>query len=297
MEIYILKAIPQNLVFGVLVGALYGLAALGLSLVFGVTKLLNVAHGELLMIGGYVSFWIFNLLGIGPFTSLPLNMLALALVGLVLYKLLFVRMVKLDEEDKIKNSMLVGFGLSLILQNLAIFLWTADDRGITTSYSAVAFTFLGIRFPLVRLASFALAFICLIALNIFLHRTYTGRAIRATAEDWEAASLMGIDVQNVYLLSFVLGAVLAGIAGAMVSITFSVNPFMGMQWTLKALVVMVLGGLGSLTGTFVGGIALGTTESITALLIGGNYREIVGLVLFLLILVFRPQGLLGSKEQ
>jgi branched-chain amino acid transport system permease protein len=297
METYLLEAIPQNLVIGVLVGALYGLAALGLSLVFGVTKLLNVAHGELLMIGGYVSFWIFNLLGIGPFTSLPLNMLVLALVGLVLYKLLFVRMVKLDEEDKIKNSMLVGFGLSLILQNLAVFLWTADDRGITTSYSAMAFTFLGIRFPLVRLASFALAFICLITLNVFLHRTYIGRAIRATAEDWEAASLMGIDVQNVYLLSFVLGAVLAGIAGAMVSITFSVNPFMGMQWTLKALVVMVLGGLGSLTGTFVGGIALGTTESITALLIGGNYREIVGLVLFLLILIFRPQGLLGSKEQ
>lgn len=297
METYLLEAIPQNLVIGILVGALYGLAALGLSLVFGVTKLLNVAHGELLMIGGYVSFWIFSLLGIGPFLSLPLNILILSLIGLVLYQLLFVRMVKLDEEDKIRNSMLVGFGLSLILQNLAIFLWTADDRGITTFYSAQAFTFLGVRFSIVRLASFAVSFICLIGLHIFLQRTYTGRAIRATAEDWEAASLMGIDVHNVYLLSFVLGAALAGIAGAMVSITFSVNPFMGMQWTLKALVVMVLGGLGSITGTFVGGIALGTTESVTALLIGGNYREIVGLVLFLLVLIFRPQGLLGSKER
>jgi branched-chain amino acid transport system permease protein len=147
------------------------------------------------------------------------------------------------------------------------------------------------------LASFAVAFICLIALNIYLRKTYTGRAIRATVEDWEAASLMGIDVHKVYLISFVSGAALAGIAGALVSITFSVNPFMGMHWTLKALVVMVLGGLGSFTGTFVGGILLGVTESATALLIGGNYREIVGLVLFLLILIFRPQGLLGSKQR
>jgi len=193
--------------------------------------------------------------------------------------------------------MLVGFGLSLILQNLAIFFWTADDRGITTSYSSEAFTLLGIRFPLVRLASFAIAFICLIVLNIFLRKTYTGKAIRATVEDWEAASLMGIDVHKVYLFSFVLGAALAGIAGALVSITFSVNPFMGMHWTLKALVVMVLGGLGSFTGTFVGGILLGATESVTALVIGGNYREIVGLVLFLLVLIFRPQGLLGSKQR
>lgn len=297
MDTYILQALPQNLVFGILVGALYGLAALGLSLVFGVTKFLNVAHGELLMIGGYASFWIFSLWGIGPFLSLPLNILVLSLIGLVLYKLIFVRMVKLDVENKIKNTMLVGFGLSLILQNLAIYFWTADDRGITTSYSSEAWTFLGVRFPLVRLASFAIAFICLIALNIYLRKTYTGRAIRATVEDWEAASLMGIDVHKVYLFSFVVGAALAGIAGALVSITFSVNPFMGMHWTLKALVVMVLGGLGSFTGTFVGGILLGATESATALLIGGNYREIVGLVLFLLILIFRPQGLLGSKQR
>ena len=297
MDIFMLQAIPQNIVFGILVGALYGLAALGLSLVFGVCKFLNIAHGELMMVGGYASFWIFSLWGVGPLLSLPLNILFLSIIGFVLYKLLFVRMVKLDVENKIKNTMLVAFGLVLILQNLALFLWTADDRGITTSYSADAFTFLGVRFPLVRLASFALAFICLIALNIFLKRTYTGRAIRATVEDWEAASLMGIDVHQVYLFSFVLGAALAGIAGALVSITFSINPFMGMHWTLKALVVMVLGGLGSFTGTFVGGVVLGATESVTAFLIGGNYREVVGLLLFLLVLIFRPQGLFGSKER
>ena len=134
-----LEAITQNIVFGILIGALYGLAALGLSLVFGVTKFLNVAHGELLMFGGYASFWIFKLLGLDPFLSLPLNIIFMVVMGLVIYQLIFVRMVKLPEEDKIKNTMLVGFGLSLILQNVALLLWTADDRGITTAYSSQVF--------------------------------------------------------------------------------------------------------------------------------------------------------------
>ena len=290
------EAVIQNLVYGVLVGALYGLAAVGLSLVFGVTNFLNIAHGELIMFGGYATFWLFKLLKIDPFVSLPLNILFLILIGLVLYQLLFVRMVKLDVEDKIKNTMLIGFGLTLFLQNTALVLWTADDRGVTTTYSSEVLATLGIRFPVMRLASFALALICLLGLQIFLRKTYTGKAIRATVENWEAASLMGINIHQVYLFSFVLGAALAGVAGALVSVTFSVYPSMGMHWTLKALIVMVLGGLGSFTGTFVGGILLGATESATAFLIGGNYREVVGLLLFLLVLIFRPQGLLGVKE-
>jgi branched-chain amino acid transport system permease protein len=291
------EAITQNIVFGILIGALYGLAALGLSLVFGVTKFLNVAHGELLMFGGYGTFWLFKLLDLDPFISLPLNILFLLLIGLVLYQLLFVRMVKLGTEDKIKNTMLIGFGLTLILQNLALIFWTADDRGITTAYSSQVLTFMDIRFPIVRLASFAVALVCLVGLQLFLRNTFTGKAIRATVEDWEAAALMGINIHQVYLFSFVLGAALAGIAGALVSVTFSIDPSMGMHWTLKALIVMVLGGLGSFAGTFVGGILLGATESATAFLVSGNYREVVGLFLFLLVLIFRPQGLLGAKEK
>ena len=290
------EALVQNIVFGILVGALYGLAALGLSLVFGVTKFLNVAHGELLMFGGYATFWLFKLLDLDPFISLPLNILFLVLIGLVLYQLLFVRMVKMGVEDKIKNTMLIGFGLTLILQNIANLLWTADDRGITTSYSGEVITLLDIRFPLVRVASFAVALICLLGLQLMLRRTYLGKSIRATVEDWEAAALMGINIHQVYLISFIIGAALAGIAGALVSVTFSVEPAMGMHWTLKALIVMVLGGLGSFTGTFVGGVLLGATESATAFLISGNYREVVGLILFLLVLIFRPQGLMGAKE-
>ncbi len=292
-----IEAVAQNLVFGILLGALYGLAAVGIAMVFGVTKFLNVAHGELLMFGGYASFWLFKLLNLDPFLSLPLTIVFLLLIGAILYQLIFVRMVKLPTEEKIKNTMLVGFGLSLILQNTALILWTADDRGITTSYSMAAFTILGVRFPYVRVAGLVISLVCLFALQQFLRRTYTGKAIRATVEDWEAASLVGIDVHKVYLLSFLLGTALAGVAGALVSVSFSVEPAMGMHWTLKSLIVMVLGGLGNFMGTFVGGILLGATESATAFFITGNYRQVVGLVLFLLILIFRPQGLFGIKER
>ena len=291
-----LESVSQTLILGILVGALYALVALGLSLVFGVTKFLNVAHGELLMFGGYASFWVFSLLGFDPFLTIPTTLIALALIGAVLYQLVFVRMVKLPEETKIKNTLLVGFGLSVVLQNLAVRFWTADDRGITASYSSTAFTVLGVRFPLVRLASLLTALVFLLALHLFLRKTYTGKAIRATVQDWEAATLMGIDIHRVYFLAFVLGAALAGVAGTLVAVNYLIEPSMGLNWTLKALIVMVLGGLGSITGTLVGGLLLGLTESVTSLLISNNYREVAGLVLFILILIFRPQGLFGTKE-
>jgi branched-chain amino acid transport system permease protein len=290
------QALTQNIVYGILLGALYGLAAVGLSLVFGVTKLLNISHGELLMMGGYATFWMFRLLNIDPFVSIPLTFVFLMMIGFVVYQLIFRRMVTFDDEKKIKNSMLVGFGLVLLLQNIALRLWTADDRSVTTSYSGTAFTAFGIRFPVVRLASLGVALVAVVALHFFLRKTYIGKAIRATVEDWEAASLMGINIKNVYLLSFMIGCGMAGIAGALVSVGFSIDPSMGLQWTLKSLVVMVLGGLGSMIGTFIGGIVLGVTESGAAFFIGGNYRQIVGLVLFVLILVIRPQGLFGIKE-
>jgi branched-chain amino acid transport system permease protein len=291
-----MESVSQTLVFGILVGALYALVALGLSLVFGVTKFLNVAHGELLMFGGYASFWAFSLWGVDPFLTIPTTILALLVIGLILYKVLFARMVKLPEETKIKNTLLVGFGLSVILQNLALRFWTADDRGITPSYFGEAFTILGVRFPLVRLASLCTALVFLLALHLFLRKSYMGKAIRATVQDWQAATLMGIDIHKVYLLAFALGAALAGVAGTLVAVNYSIEPSMGLTWTLKALIVMVLGGLGSITGTLVGGLVLGLTESATSLLLSNNYREVVSLVLFLLILVFRPQGLFGAKE-
>jgi branched-chain amino acid transport system permease protein len=287
--------LAQQLVLGLLVGGLYGLAAAGLSLTFGVLRVLNVSHGELVMLGGYGTFWLFTLWRIDPFLSLLGVGPALFLLGLVLYWALFQFIVRVDEELRIKNSLLIGFGLTLILHTLAIQLWTADERAVTTAYAGAVIRIGTLAIPLVRLTSLVFAFAILMALQIFLARSRWGRAIRATAEDWEAAALMGIPVGKTYLLAFALGTALAGIAGGLVSVSYSISPSIGLEWTLKALIVVVLAGLGSLFGCFAGGLLLGLAEATSVAFLGGPYREAVGLLLFLVILVARPQGLFGER--
>jgi len=283
--------LAQNAIFGLLVGGLYGLAAVGLSLVFGVLKMLNVAHGELIMLGGYVGFWLFALWGIDPFLSLVPSALALFLAGGLLYRLLFSRLLYFPEETKLKNSILIGFGLALVLQTLAIRAWTADERAISTPYAGAVLPIDGVVVPLARLGALAVAFLTLGGLHLFIHRTYPGKAIRAIAEDVGAAYLAGIPVPAVFLTAFGLGSALAGIAGTLVGMTDAVSPAIGLSWTLKALIVVVLGGLGSIAGTFVAGLALGVAEAMSGFFLGNAYREVMGLVLFLLVLALRPQGL------
>lgn len=288
--------VTQQLILGFLVGGLYGLAAAGLSLTFGVLRILNVAHGELLMLGGYGTFWLFTLWHIDPFASLLGVGIAMFAFGMVLYTVLFRFIVKAQEEERIKNSLLIGFGLTLVLHAVAIRLWTADERSVATAYAGAVIRLGPIAVPLIRAASVLLAFTLLLALHWFLSKARWGRAIRATAEDWEAASLMGIPVGRTYLLAFALGTALAGIAGGLVSISYSISPSIGMEWTLKALIVIVLAGLGSLLGSFAGGILLGLAEAMSLVFLGGPYREVVGLILFLLVLLVRPQGLFGARS-
>ena len=286
-----ISVLPQQLVLGLLIGGLYGLAAAGLSLVFGVLKVLNVAHGELIMLGGYGAFWLFALAGVDPFASLALVIPATIVLGAVLYWALFGWVVRYHEETRIKNSLLIGFGLALTLHALAVRLWTADERSITTGYAGKAVEIAGITVPLVRLASLAVALALIGALHLLLTRWRWGRAIRAAADDWEAALLTGIDVRRAYVLAFALGTGLAGAAGVLVSVGYSISPSIGLEWTLKALIVIVLAGLGSTFGTFAGGLVLGVAEAVSATLFGGPYREVVGLVIFFVVLVARPQGL------
>jgi branched-chain amino acid transport system permease protein len=287
--------LAQQLILGLLVGGLYGLAAAGLSLTFGVLRVLNVAHGELLMLGGYGTFWLFTLWQIDPFVSLLGVAPAMFLFGLLLYWALFQFVVKAHEETRIKNSLLIGFGLTLVLHTLAIRFWTADERAVTTAYAGAVLRLGGLAFPWLRLTSLLFAFAILAALHLFLAKARWGRAIRATAEDWEAAALMGIPVGKTYLLAFALGTALAGIAGGLVSVSYAISPSIGLEWTLKALVVIVLAGLGSLFGSFAGGIILGLAEAMSVVFLGGPYREVVGLILFLIVLVVRPQGLFGAR--
>jgi branched-chain amino acid transport system permease protein len=287
--------LAQQIVLGVLIGGLYGLAATGLSLVFGVMKVLNVAHGELIMLGGYATFWLVTLAAVDPFVGLLLTVPLALVAGVVLYGGLFAFVVRADEERRVKNSLLIGFGVALALQALAVKLWTADERSITTSYAGSVVTVGPIAIPLVRLGSLVLALALTIGLELLLRRWRWGKAIRATSEDWQAALLSGIDVRRAYLLAFALGTGLAGAAGTLVAVGYSISPSIGLEWTLKALIVVVLAGLGSMIGTFVGGVVLGVAEAISAAVVGGAYREVVGLVIFFVVLVVRPQGLFGKS--
>jgi branched-chain amino acid transport system permease protein len=290
-----IESFAQTLVFGLFVGSIYGIAAMGLALVFGVLKMLNIAHGELLMLGGYATFWAFRTFGIDPFISLAISIPLLFAVGLLLDRTIYHRIVRLLGEDKIKNSLLVSFGLTLVIQNLAVWLFTADERTVQVVYAGPGLNLLGVSLPYTRLASLAIALIVTLALSYFLHRTYPGKAILGTAEDFEAAELAGINIHRVYMLTFALGASLAATAGTLVTVVYGISPSIGIIWTLKALIVIVLAGTGSILGAFPAGILLGIVEAVSGAFIGSTYREVIGLVIFVLVLILRPQGLFARK--
>jgi branched-chain amino acid transport system permease protein len=289
------RLILQSAVSGLLVGGIYGLVALGLALAFGVLKVLNVAHGELVMLGGYAAFFLFSEAGVDPLIGTPFVFLALFVFGLLLYQVLFRFVVRYDIETRIKNSLLVSFGLVLVLQAVAVFFFSGDDRTIVTGYSSDALVLGPVRIPWVRLGGFVVAVLAAFALEWLLNRTRFGHAVRATSEDWALASLTGIDVRRVYMIAFAISAGLAGLAGSIVSLGYSVSPSIGLGWTLKALIVIVLAGLGSMRGIVLAGMLLGLIEGLASVWVGSAYRGVVALVVFLIVLSVRPQGLFGRE--
>jgi branched-chain amino acid transport system permease protein len=268
--------------------------ALGLSLVFGVMNYLVVAHGALIMMAAYVTFWAFFYLHIDPFIFIVFVTPLFFVIGWVLFKVLFQSLMKFPEGEKIKNSLLISFGLLLIFPNLAILFWTADERAVATSYTGKVVDVFGLRLPYIGLGGVALAIIVIITLHFFLTRTYFGKAIRAVSQDHEAATLMGINVNRVFLVAFSIGFALAGIPGVMTSL-HAFNPAISFELTNKALIVLILAGFGSIKGVLLGGLLLGAIEAVGVYFVGTPYREVFGLILFVLILMFRPQGLAGKK--
>jgi branched-chain amino acid transport system permease protein len=285
----------QVIAYGIIVGAVYGLVAVGLALVLGVMRYLNVAHGSLIMLGGYVSFWLFSLLDIDPFLSIPAVMLVMFLFGLAVYRSIFSPISRLVEGLKINNSMLVTFGLVWVLDNAVTILWTPDVRGITTVYSGDIVALFGVRIPYISLAALITAFASIYGLHLFLNRTYFGKSVRATAQDWEAASLMGVDVQRTHLFSFGIGAALASLAGVIIVVNYSITPSGGLEWLLKGFVVVALAGFGSIRGVFAAGLLLGVVEGVSVYFVGATYREVIGLIMFVAVLMVRPQGLFTRK--
>jgi branched-chain amino acid transport system permease protein len=285
----------QTLVWGIFTGAIYGIAAMGLALVFGVLKILNIAHGELVMLGGYMGFWAFSALGLDPFLALIIVIPAIFILGLILDRVVYHWVARQWGEEKIKNSLLVSFGLGLVLTNLAQWLFTGDERSVRPSYAGEGLDVYGVLMPYTRLATLGVVLVITLALHFFLRKTYPGKAILATAEDYESAELAGININRVYMLTFALSAALAGVAGQFVTFTYSLAPSIGMFWTLKAMIVIVLAGTGSVLGALPAGILLGVVEALSGAYLAQTYKEVIGLVIFLLVLILRPQGLFVRK--
>ena len=283
--------VAQILVYGIMTGAFYGLITVGLALLFGVMKYLNIAHGSFIVIGGYLSFWLFTLWKVDPFLTIPVVMLGMFFFGLIVYRVLFSHLGKFPEGLRLGNSMLITFGLILVLDNAGALVWTSEVKTITTSYSGATLQFLGALVPLTGLAMFGVTLIVIAALHLFLNRTFLGKALRATAEDWEAASLLGININRAYWVSCGISVALSGIAGTGVGLIYSVQPHSGLEWMLTSLVVMVLAGLGNIKGVFIAGLLLGLVEQVSVFFVGGHYRAVVGLVIFVLVLILKPEGL------
>ncbi len=292
-----MEIVLQTIANGILVGALYGLVALGLGLLMGVMKFLNIAHGTFIILGGYISFWLFDLWGIDPFLSIPLVIIAMFLIGLVLYILALSPLLKLPNIGmRIDTSMLVTFGLIWVLDNVMTMLWTPDTRTIMTSYTGETFKFFGTRFSMTGLGGLGVAVLVAIALYFILIRTYFGKHIRAATQDAEAASLCGINVHRIYLLSSGIAIALAGVAGVIIILTYSINASGGISWLLIAFVVMILAGEGNINAIIPAGVIFGLLEAGSVLVVGVPYRQAIALLVFIVVLMFKPQGLFAKKD-
>jgi branched-chain amino acid transport system permease protein len=282
----------QSLISGLLVGGVYALIGIGLTLIFGVMRIINFAHGELLMVGMYVTFFVFTLLGLDPFLSIVIVIPAMFLFGAVLQKVFINRVLNALPQ----NQILLTIGLGLIMSNTVMLLFTSDYKIITTSYSSGSVNIGGISVSQPLFISFVITAAITAALYWFLIKTDTGQAIRATAQDRDAAQLMGVNVKRMSVIATGLGAALAGTAGALVSPTYYIFPQVGSAFTLKAFVIVVLGGMGSVIGATLGGVIIGVSESLSAVYISSGLKELFVYILFLLVLLFKPAGLLGKSR-
>jgi branched-chain amino acid transport system permease protein len=281
----------QAVLGGLLTGGVYALAGAGLSLIFGVLRVINFAQGELVMIGMYLAWILFMSFHLDPFLALVLVMPVLYLTGYLMERFLLDRM----HGALPQNQILLTMGLGLVLSNSAMLAFSADYRILTTSYSSSSFHLGHIWLSTPLAVSFVITAGIAAALWFFLSRTDTGLAVRATAQDRDAAQLMGVDVRRMSRLAFGLGAALAGAAGALVAPTYYIFPQVGGSFTLKAFVVVVLGGLGSVVGAMLGGLIIGTAESLAATYVSSELKDLCVYVLFLVVLLVKPAGLLGKS--
>ena len=283
----------QTMASGLLTGGIYALIGIGLTIIFGVMRVVNFAHGALVMVGMYATYFLFTYSHIDPFLSLVVVMPGMFVAGVILQKTLIAPVLRAPE----LNQILLTEGISIVLINTALLLFTSNYLTMTTSYAGATFHLGGVSVSKPQLATFAIAVVITGAVYVFLVRTGMGRQIRAAAQDAEAARVLGINIKRVQALTFGLGVAAAGAAGSLLMpIYYRVEPNAGSPFTLKAFVVVVLGGMGSVTGALVGGIVLGLAESLGAVYVATGYKDVIGFVIFLLVLTLKPSGLLGKSK-
>ncbi len=277
------------LVMGILIGGLYVVIALGLSLVFGVMRLINLAHGDLLILGSYLSYTIWSSLGLDPILSLLITIPVLFGLGFFIQQYLMRRAFSISGEA----PLIIAFGISLVIQNFNQIIWTPLSRGISTAYSMASFHLGTHQFPISYLLDFIIAVVVMVLFREFLSRTYLGRGITAASQDRKAAQLMGVNTRMIYGFAFGIAMISAAIAGVFLGMTFPFTPVSGTQFLIIAFGVVIIGGLGSMLGTFLGGLILGLVQTFSGYFLGSAYQMLFVFAAVLIVLAVRPQGLFG----
>ncbi len=282
-----LRVLLQAIVSGLLTGGVYALIGVGLNLIFGVMKIINFAHGSLLMLGMYSTYWLFTFFKIDPYLSLAITVPLLFLIGVIIQKVLINPIIEYPEN----NQLVLTMGVMLFLENLALFLWGPDFRTVKVSYVGTVLSLSIVRVNLLRFIAFAGGLLLALLLYIFLKKTDMGKAIRASSEEREGASVVGISVKRVHLISFGMGTACVGAAGTLMTPFFYLSPHVGHLFLLTAFMVVVMGGMGSFVGAIIGGFIIGLTESLGAVMLPGSVGQIIPFSLFVILLLFKPTGL------
>jgi branched-chain amino acid transport system permease protein len=285
-------AVGQVLVNWLLLGSLYAAVALGFSLVWGIMNIVNLAHGAFIIVGAYTAFWLYTQLHIDPYLGIPLTMAVLFIIGWIVQYVAINRVIRAP----LLVTFLLTFGLNLLIADLVQQFFSSDLRSINTAYAGNGLDIGSTHIAFDSLIAAVIAVLLTAALNYFLTRTRTGNAILATGMDRDAARLMGISIRNTYALTFAIGAALAGAAGAMLSELYPFDPSSGGTFTLRAFVIVVLGGLGTPWGVLAGGLVFGLAETVVPLIpgVGPGYDDAIAFAVLVAVLIFRPNGLLGK---
>jgi branched-chain amino acid transport system permease protein len=290
LDFFSFTLLLQLLLNGILFGTMYGVAAIGLSLILGTMQIIFIAQGTLIVLFAYLCFWMFSIYSIDPYLSLIIILPASLVLGRGLYEALFKKVAGV----KI-TSLLIAFGLMALLEHLMTLMLTANTRAIRTSYTAYGITVLGFHLSFTRLIAFFIAIFAVLGVTLFLRRTLLGKAVRAASKDLEAATLVGISPHRVNGITFALGIALAAVAGVSTATTYPFDPYFGFVFSLKAMIALALGGLGSVGGAFLGGVLLGVLESLASFFISGGWSDAISYGVFLAVLMFRPEGLFGQS--